>query len=226
MYNFEGIDTLNENYNVKKVRETYKKLRSHTQKARSKQQVYNMLKNISHDLNDLNRSGLEFLGSEVNDTSVLNDNSIVKNLKHKNIKKILRQTIPATRSKQQMLHNIKNLFQLFDYWMEDNDFNKDVGFDEDDVEYDNVIPDHFDDIVEENQNIGQEIQLVDNDYILDDNPQKLYVEDDPNIGQEIQYEENDNPENWEQVYRYNDTENDDMSDIEIFSQKYINKKYS
>ena len=228
MYNFEGINTFNKNYNAKKVQETYKRLRNHLKKARSKQQVYNSLKNISHDLNNLNRSGLEFLGGEVNDTNVLNDDSIVKTLNHTNIKKILRQTIPPTRSKQQMLHNINNLFHIFDYWMDDNDFNKGVDFDLEDVENDNVVADNINNVVGENQNISPEMQHVANDLILDEKKENLYVENDKNIGQELHYVENDNfnVHDFERVYRYNEGDSDDMSDIEIFAQNYINKIYS
>ena len=85
MYNFDGIDAFNKNYSAKKIQETYKNLRNHTKKARSKKQMYIALQNISHDLNILNKSGLEFLGNATNDTSILDDDSIIKNLKCKNM---------------------------------------------------------------------------------------------------------------------------------------------
>ena len=236
MYNFDGIDTFNKNYNATKIQEKYKKLRNHLKKVRSKQQLYSALKNISHELNDLNKSGLEFLGGVVSDTNILDDESIVKTLKHKQIKKILRQTVPPTRSKQQQIHNLKNLFQLFDYWMEDTDFNKDVDFDKDDVEYDNVVPDHFYNSVAENQNNRIEAQLVDTDTFPkielvehDINiGQNKHVVKDEYIGQNMRYVENDNfnIEDFERVYEYDEGGSDDISDIEIFAQNYIRKKYS
>ena len=134
MYNFEGYSLINKNYTRKEIKAVYTHLRKSIKRIYSRKKMYNALKSISEDLNQLNKAGLHFLDKDLIDVKMLDDETLYRKLNYKKIQKILRDTIPPAKNKSQMLHNIKNLMSLFDYWLEDGDFAKPVEFVESDEE--------------------------------------------------------------------------------------------
>ena len=134
MYNFDGYDLLQKNYTQKEIKSLYTHLRKSIKRINSRKKMYNALQKISNDLNHLNRTGLHYLDQELVDVKMLNDEALYKKLDYKKIQKTLRQTIPPTKNKSEMLHNVKNLMTLFDFWLEDGNFSKTVEFVESDTE--------------------------------------------------------------------------------------------